>query len=146
MHLFSSYEVSSSEPLNRSVVKWIVSATQTADVGLIPNQFKSKTIEIRCSFSAWRSAIKRVSVKPPQCVIYRWTLDRLQLYSNTKMFLRYLLVKVTWRITMQLKLQLHFIVSVSEPVYFLYINPVYDYVHLKEDWRQNQWGYLKLGQ
>ena len=48
------------------------SATETVNWASIPNRVKPKTIKIGIhSFPAWRSAIKRNSVKPPPCVVGR---------------------------------------------------------------------------
>ena len=44
--------------------------TETVNPGSIPGWFKPKTIKIDIlSFPAWRSAIKRDSMKPPPCVV-----------------------------------------------------------------------------
>ena len=54
------------------------SATETVNSGSIPGRVKPKTINIGIhSLSAWRSTIKKDSVKPPPCgrQMGRWQLD-----------------------------------------------------------------------
>ena len=61
---------------NRSVVEWVdcrASDSELVDSASIFDWVKPKTIKINIhSFLAWRSAIKRESVKLPPCVVDRW--------------------------------------------------------------------------
>ena len=75
-------------------VDW-ASAAETVDTVLIPGHVKPKTIKNNIhSFPARRSAIKRVSVKSPPCVVGR-QVGKQQLDSKTEKSPRYLLVNTS---------------------------------------------------
>ena len=68
-----------------SVAEWIEpSASETVDSSSILGQVKPKTRKIGINnFPAWRSAIKKDSVKSSLCVVDRWQLD----FETTKVSL-----------------------------------------------------------